>query len=626
MSATSRSRSALWAALAAAALACATASHARPALGPFAQAAPASPDAAKDPSVDAPKATSNLDAPLFYQLLIGEMELRAGEGGTAYEIILDAARRTRDEALFRRAVDIALQGRALEQALGATRSWRLAVPESLVAMGLQVQLLVGGGRLDDLAEPLRALLRTTPAAERNELITALPRFLQRNADPKKMASLLTEVLKPAAEASETAVSARVSTGRAWLSAGEPDIALALARDAQKLDPAATDPAVLALELMPALPAAEEIVQQRLQRADAPVGLRLSYTRVLTGSQRYAEAARQLEAVTRERAGEPAAYLTLGVLYQELKQNKDAEAALLKYIELAQAAKPGVTRPAATPPAPGAGANAGDDDDDDDTSAKPERGLVQAWLSLAQLAEQRGDFKAAEGWLAKVDDPQRALDVQSRRASILLRQGKLAQARELIRKTPEKSADDARAKLVAEAALLREAKRWKDAYDVLATANQQFGNDADLLYEQAMMAEKTEKFDDMERLLRRVIAIKPDSPHPHNALGYSLADRGLRLTEARTLIARALELAPGDPFITDSLGWVEFKLGRKDEALKLLRSAYASRPDPEIGAHLGEVLWAMGQKEEARRIWREAKARDAANDVLRETLARLRADP
>jgi Flp pilus assembly protein TadD len=123
----------------------------------------------------------------------------------------------------------------------------------------------------------------------------------------------------------------------------------------------------------------------------------------------------------------------------------------------------------------------------------------------------------------------------------------------------------------------------------------------------------------------VIALKPDDAHAHNALGYSLADRGQRLPEARQLIERALQLAPGDPFITDSLGWVEFRLGNKDAALRLLRQAYASRPDTEIGAHLGEVLWALGQRDEARRIWLESKGRDAANEVLRETLARLRVD-
>jgi Flp pilus assembly protein TadD len=216
-------------------------------------------------------------------------------------------------------------------------------------------------------------------------------------------------------------------------------------------------------------------------------------------------------------------------------------------------------------------------------------------------------------------------VQTRRASILARQGKLAQARELIRRVPEKGAEDARAKLVAEAGMLREAKRYRDAFDVLASASKRFTDDPDLLYEQAMMAEKIDRLDDMERLLRRVIELKPDNAHAHNALGYSLADRRLRLPEARKLVQRALELLPGDPFITDSLGWVEFRIGNREEAARLLRAAFAIRPDTEIAAHLGEVLWSLGQRDEARRIWREGKVRDAANDVLRETLARLRVD-
>jgi tetratricopeptide (TPR) repeat protein len=245
--------------------------------------------------------------------------------------------------------------------------------------------------------------------------------------------------------------------------------------------------------------------------------------------------------------------------------------------------------------------------------------------LAQSAEQRGDFQAAEAWLAKVDDPRRALEVQTRRASILARQGQLEKARELIRLAPERSAEDLRAKFVAEATVLREVKHWREAFDVLGQANERFPDDTGLMYEQAMMAEKIDRLDEMERLLRRVIELKPDDAHAHNALGYSLADRSQRLPEARVLIQRALELSPGDPFITDSLGWVEFRLGNAEEALRLLRRAYAARPDPEIAAHLGEVLWALDQRDEARRIWLEAKGRDATNDVLRETLARLRVD-
>jgi Flp pilus assembly protein TadD len=161
--------------------------------------------------------------------------------------------------------------------------------------------------------------------------------------------------------------------------------------------------------------------------------------------------------------------------------------------------------------------------------------------------------------------------------------------------------------------------------VLAEASKRFPEDVDLLYERSMTAEKLNQVDEMERLLRQVIALKPDHHHAYNALGYSLAERNLRLPEAKSLIQKALELSPGEPFITDSLGWVEFRLGNRDEALRLLRGAYQSRPDPEIAAHLGEVLWVAGQKDEARRVLREARSRDATNDVLREVLARLRVD-
>jgi tetratricopeptide (TPR) repeat protein len=487
-----------------------------------------------------------------------------------------------------------------------------------------VQILAVGGRVAELNEPVGRLLALTPATERAAVIASLPRFLERNSDARAVATLLTQVLKPYADAPETRVASRVAIARAWLAAKDPDIALALVRDVQKLEPDAPGAAVLALELMSERPAAEDIVKDYLARPKAAAGLRLAYVRVLTGSQRYVEAARELEIVTRQQPDEPGPFLTLGVLQAELKQPAQAEAALLRYVELAQTAQAAQAAAPATaasaPPLPG-------DEDDEAGGATPtERGLYQAWLSLAQLAEQRGDFKAAESFLAKVDDPARALDVQSRRATMLARQGQVAQAREMIRRVPERSTEDARNKFLAEAAVLREVKRWKDAFEVLANANQRFPDDPDLLYEQAMMAEKTDRLDEMEKLLRRVIAIRPENPHAHNALGYSLADRGLRLTEARDLIARALELAPGDPFITDSLGWVEFKLGRPEVALKLLRQAYSARPDPEIGAHLGEVLWSMGQKDEARKIWREARARDGSNEVLRETLARLRAEP
>ena len=582
------------------------------------QAQPAAAAPASAASAATPPARSALDQRLLYQLLVGEMALNAGDAGSAYELLLDAARRTRDEGLFRRTVDIALQSRAGEQALAATTAWRDAVPTSADALRTQLQILLLLNKADAVGEPLQALLALTPEADRPGMISALPRFLQRASNPSRVATLMDEALKSYRDAPATQVPVRVALGRAWLEARDPDRALALAREGQQLDPAAPGPVLLAMELIRERPEAEAIVLDYLRQPKAEPALRLAYVRLLTSLQRYTDAIPQLEAATRLQPEDAGPFLSLGALHLELKHPEEGEAALRRYIELAE--KQAAATPRAVPSAATAGASS--DEDDDDGPQRAQQGLIQAWLMLAQAAEQRGAFAAAEQWLARIEDPQRALEVQTRRASMLARQGRTGQARELIRRVPEKRVEDARAKLIAEAGVLRDIKQWREAYDVLAGANQRFPDDADLLYEQAMMAEKIDRLDDMERLLRKVIQLKPGNAHAHNALGYSLADRRQRLPEARQLIQRALELAPGDPFITDSLGWVEFRTGDRDEALALLRKAYAARPDTEIAAHLGEVLWATGQREEARRVWREGKGRDAANDVLRETLARL----
>lgn len=577
---------------------------------PAAAQAPAQPPAAASAAASSPRPPQNsaLDAPLFYQLLIGEIELNAGHAGAAYEVVLDAARRTRNELLFRHAVEIALQSRAGEQALAATRAWRQALPDSLDARRYQLQILVALNKLEEAGDPLKAWLAQAKPEQRNALIAGTPRLLQRATDRRQAATLLEQWLAPYVDEPATRTATRVALGRAWLAASNPGRALQLLQRAAGDDPSAAAPAMLAVELMAAKPEAEAVVTRYLAQAQPDSGVRLNYVRALTQSQRYGEAAQQLDRLTQTDPSLPAPWLTLGALRFDLKQPGAAEAALKHFVELVQ-----------QPPA----ATAADTDDAGDDGAGHDRGLTQAWLLLSQIAEQRGDLTGAEAWLAKIDNPRRALDVQSRRASLLARQGQLQQARELIRRVPERSGDDARAKVLAEVQLLREFKRWHDANDVLAAANQRFSDDADLLYEQAMIEDKLEHHAEMERLLQRVIALKPENAHAHNALGYSLADRGVRLPEAKSLIQKAMTLAPGDPFIVDSMGWVEFRMGNRDEALRWLRQAYAARPDTEIAAHLGEVLWAMGRRDEARRVWQDARGRDAANEVLTETLARLK---
>jgi tetratricopeptide (TPR) repeat protein len=377
---------------------------------------------------------SAMDGQLLFELLVSEMALGQGDAGTAYEWTLNAARRTRDESLFRRATDIALQARAGEQALAASRAWRQQRPESTDALRLQPQILLPLNRPEALPEPLKALLALSL---RRQPDRRLPRFCSAPTTCRWHSSSKTAcgpiATKPHARGGSqhgTRLMKRANTTGPVAGPGRA--------------PQVSPRRVPLLALNRARPtAAEAIVQDYLRQANAEPGLRMVYVRTLTAAQRYADAAVQLETATRLQPNEPGPYLSLGALHLELKQPQLGEAALLRYLELAQATAPASTRPA-TPP----GHPVGDEDDDD--AARPEQGPVQAWLMLAQAAEQRGDFKAAEAWLARIEDPRRALEVQGRRAAILARQGKLDAARELIRKAPERGADDARAKVLAEA--------------------------------------------------------------------------------------------------------------------------------------------------------------------------------
>ena len=450
------------------------------------------------------------------------------------------------------------------------------------------------------------------------LIASLPRFFERTSDNKAVPEIVEAALKPSIDDPETRTASLVSIGRAWLAAGNSERALEYAQQAQMQDLSTEGPVLLALAVLPVAAQAEPIVVGYLQRNARANAIRMLYARALGVSQRHADALAQVAMVTRDEPAQSAPWLTLGALHLELRQAKEATVALKTFIDRVQTSAE-ATSPPATAPAADAG------EGQQQVVADPDRGLTQAWLMLAQAAELQGDFNGAEVWLSKVETPQRALEVQMRRASLLSKQGRLAEGVELIRRAPESGEGDARAKVLAEVQLLREARQWETAREVLTQANLRFADDPDLLYEQSMMEEKLSHVDEMERLLRRVIALRPDHHHAHNALGFSLADRGLRLPEAKALIEHALELAPGEPFITDSLGWVEYRMGNRVEAIKQLTRAYNSRPDPEIAAHLGEVLWVDGQRDEARRILREGTSRDQGNDVLRETVARLKVD-
>ena len=551
-------------------------------------------DAALD---DAPPPVSNpaLDAELFYEIFLGEVSARTGDPGAGYAFMLEAARRSADGQLYQRAADIALQARSGEYALAAAKAWKEALPQSREANRYVLQILVALNRIGETPELLRQELAQSPARTKASILAALPQMYGRASDKALAAKVIEAALVDELAHPATGPVAWTSLGRIRLAAGDKTGALEAARRAQLLDNASDGAAQLALELMEeGVPQAEAVVAQALATQPVPE-LRMAYARVLLGQQRYADAALQLESATSEKPGLTEAWLVLATLHLQSNQLPAAEKDLQRYMELLSASEDAEVR---------------------------QRGMTQAYLLYAQVAEKKQDFAAAEAWLQRIDNVEEIFSAQSRRASLMARQGKVEQARALLRNLPGRSADDRRMKLLAEVQLLRDLKMFQEAYKVQTELVAMAPTDPELVYDQAMLAEKAGQPDQMERLLRQIIAQKPDYHHAYNALGYFLAERGQRLPEAKQLILKALEFAPSDPFITDSLGWVEFRMGNADQALKHLEAAYKARPDVEIGAHLGEVLWTLGDRQGALKVWRESQRTSPENETLKETLSRL----
>ena len=542
-----------------------------------------------------PPSNAKLDGNLFYEILLGEVTTRTGDPGAGYALILDAARRSRSEQLYQRAADIALQSRSGEYALAAAKAWQEDHPQSREANRYVLQILIALNKVGETAGPLRQFIEQAPLPNRVGILSAVPQMYGRIADKAAAVSAVKEALKGELENRSTGAAAWISLGRLQLAADDKAGSLQSLAKSKAMDPTYEGQARLALELMDeGISAAEPFVREYLEK-HSNTEIRMLYARVLLSRSNFSAASDQLTKVTQEKPDMPEAWLLLASLQTQNQEMQRAQGSLRKFFELTDAAG---------------------------EAQRNQRLMTQAYALAAQISEKQGDFEAARSWLDRIENAGEIFSVQRQRASLLAKQGQISEARTLLRNLPGSTADERRLKLLAEVQLLKDSGENEQAYRLQSEVIALTPEDNDLVYDQAMLAEKTGRLDEMETLLRQVIARQPDYHHAYNALGYSFADRGVRLEEAKRLIQKALEFAPEDPFITDSLAWVEFRLGNKGEAVRLLRFAFAKKPDSEIAAHLGEVLWSQGNTSEAKTIWQEGLRLNPNNSTLKDTLKRL----
>lgn len=542
---------------------------------------------------------SALNAELFFELLVGEMSASQGDWTNATALLMSAARETQNEDLFRRAAELAMQSRSGPRALSVAKEWTGSFPESREANRFALQTLVMLNRVSETQDYLSQEVRTTPVASKASVYLAIAQLYSRVSDKALAAAVVEQALQPDLEDRELGPHAWSTIGHMRLLAQQSELALQAAQHAYTLNPSSSATALLALELMESeVLGTEHMVQDYLQQQPTAI-VRSAYARVLMGMGRYRDAEAQAQQLILQEPDNADAWLIQAQLQAHTKDWTAALQSLRQFESLAQY--------------------------DPETSARSQL-QTQAALLGARIALQSKAPEQALQWLAKAPESADPLEVQSLKALAFARMGKLAHGRALIRALPARTPEQELLKRRAEVNLLRDAGAPQEAYLLQLTLHEQDPDDADLAYDTALLAERAGKLHVMERMLRKIIKQHPDHYHSHNALGYSFADRGIHLQEARTLIETALSHAPDDPFITDSLGWLEFKQGNAQKALAILEKAYGLRDDVEIAAHLGEVLWSLGEQQRAQEIFKAALQKDASNEALQSTLERLNIQP
>lgn len=532
-----------------------------------------------------------LSSEIVFEVVAAELSLQQGDLAPAFNTYIALANRTKDPRMARRAVEIALGARQLGDALIAARLWHQLDPAWRPASQLLASLDVGTGHLAEAEPLLVAELNKVPDARRGQAILELQQMIARSPERATGVESLKRMLANDMQRPE----AQLAIARSQLDAGDTAEARASLEKALKLKPDYEAAALLYGQMGPEeRSSAIAGLKTFLDRNPNAKEARFAYAKLLLADNQLDAAQSQFETLEKRYPHELSTLMALALLNLHAKHPAQAERYLQKYASEAE---------------------------------QQNTDGAQAYIYLAQIAQDRKDYPAADKWLSQIrEDSNVYLPAQIGRAQLLADQGKVDEGRALLHGIKSSDPREQLALKRAESDLLVKAKRYDDAEKLLAVEVKGHPDDPDLLYQYGMVAELNKHYDVMEKAMRRVMASQPDNAQAYNALGYSLTERNTRLPEALKLLQKASTLAPQDPYIMDSLGWLKYRLGDKTQALELLRRAYGIQAQAEIGAHLGEVLWESGKQDEARKTWREAFKLDGDDDTLRATMKRYNVAP
>lgn len=514
-----------------------------------------------------------LDGDTLYKLLVAEIAGQREELSVAVDNYRTVAEQTRDPEVIERAIRIAVYARDDEAAAEIARLWLEVEPDNTDAHQVLAAIAIHSGDADTAVDHLEKVLNASSDGAFAQKLWIIANMLSREKDNDASVAVMERLIakhqdNPEALSAYAHVAVRM---------GDLERAQQLLERVMELEPQNSNAAMNYLAVLQKRDnrqAALGWLEEHIDQHQPNFNMRLLYARLLTDAHRFDAAREQFTRLADEAPENADVLYALGLLSLQSMRLDDARDYFTRLIDM--------------------GAQVQD-----------------ARYYLGRIAEEQHRLDDARDYYRRVEGGDNQFDAQIRLGLILARQDKVDAALEYLHDIEADSAEQRLMLIQAEGEILTRQKRYQEALALYNEALED-NDDPDLLYSRAMLAEKMDRIEVLERDLRAILEDDPDHVQALNALGYTLADRSDRLQEAYDLIKRALKLSPNDFYILDSMGWVLYRMGRLDEAANYLRKALKLRNDPEVAAHLGEVLWVKGDRQAAREIW-ETALQETPND-------------
>ena len=529
-----------------------------------------------------PAQISEANAEFVYKFLLAEIALQRNDPNAAGHLYLDLAKLTKNSFLAQNAAQLGSMVRNGRLALDAADVWSKLDPTSADAQKVLAEMYIASGNLAKARPIVKKILESDES--KGDGFLYLNNILSRVENKTNALRFIIDIAKPY----PNMVEAHFAVAHTAHMAGNDTIRDRELKIVDSLDPK-WETSILfkgAILFQQDPNQAIDEYKKFIKTNPKSNSVRLELAKALVQTEKYSEAKQHFEKLVNSPLASSDLSLTVALLALESGDDLVAE----KYLNQALERK----------------------------YPNPD----QIYMYLARIYAQREDLANVLNWIEKISAGPMFVDSRIFAAQSIRAKNGVSDAIKYLEQFKSLDRQEKLKFLQLKTSFLYNDNQYQQAINLMLSEEEKYNDSAEFYFDFGLLYEKNKDFESMEKHLKKAISLKPDYAIAYNALGYSYADRNIKLDDAKKYIEIALSIDSQNHYILDSMGWVHFRLGNYDIAYEFITKAYTIQEDPEIAAHLGEVLWKQGKQNEAISIWQSSLEKFPENLILIETKNRL----